>query len=99
MNRPRAPYVDVRIERPQTLEVLDGLWASGLMTIDFFPPASGPEIELTFGAFIPGETPKPADFEVFVKGMVEQAIRREGGRVLAVRSRDPDDPDPATGVS
>lgn len=95
--RPRAPYVDVRIERPRTLEVLDGLWASGLMTIDFFPDATGPEIELTFGAFDPS-APKPTAevFETFTKGMVEQAT---GQTVLAIRSRDPDDPDPATGVS
>lgn len=98
MTRPRAPYVDVRIERPQTFAVLDGLWASGLMTIDFFPPARGPEIELTFGSFAPDEM-STADFYLFVKGMVEQALRPGGQGVLAVRVRTPDDPDPATGVS
>lgn len=92
--RPRAPYVDVRIERPRSLSVLDGLMASGLATIDFCPPASGPEIELTFGVFAEGI---PADgFEAFVRGMVEQVT---GQSVLGLRTRNPEDPDPSTGVS
>lgn len=95
--RPGAPFIEVRIERPRTLEVLDGLWASGLVTIDFFPPASGPEIALWFGAFDPS-APKPTAevFETFVKGMVEQAT---GQTVLAITARSSADVDLATGVS
>jgi hypothetical protein len=91
--RPRAPYVDVRIETPRSLALLDGLTASGLATIDFHPHATGPEIELTFGVF--GGHPLEG-FEAFVKGMVEQVT---GQSVLAIATRNPDDPDPATGVS
>lgn len=94
--RPVAPFIEVRIERPRTLEVLDGLWASGLVTIDFFPPASGPEIALWFGAFAPGQIPTTEVFETFVKGMVEQAT---GQTVLAITARSSADVDLATGVS
>lgn len=95
MSRPRAPFIDVRIETPRSLAVLDGLAASGLASIDLHPDASGPEIELTFGR-LDGGGPEADTFEQFVVGMVERVT---GGPVLAIRLRNPDDPDPRTGVS
>lgn len=73
------PYTDVRIERPRSLALLDGL--PKLAAINLQPPASGPEIELTFatlGALDP-------DSEDRVRQQVEDATGRP---VLAIRQRD-----------
>jgi hypothetical protein len=95
--RPRAPFVDIRIEAPRSLALLDGLTVYGLTTINFHPPASGPEIELTFGTFTDGDKrPGWENFEEFIKGMVATVTAQT---VLQSRVRNPDDPDPTTGVS
>lgn len=74
-----GPYTDVRIERPRTLGLFDNL--PGLVAIDLQPPASGPEIELTFGT---AEGSEAAD-ERFICLRVEKLTGRE---VLASRRRD-----------
>jgi hypothetical protein len=45
-----GPYIDVRVERPHSWEWIGTL--PGLVSIDLDPPASGPEIELTFGTAV-----------------------------------------------
>ena len=76
MSSPKA--IDIRIETPRTWEWIPQL--PGLTSINLNPPASGPEIELTF---------EQADGvvldETFLKGRVEVAARSP---VLASRSRD-----------
>lgn len=80
--------IDIRIERPRSLDVIDGLLPHGLVAIDFNPPAAGPEIELTFAPPEPG--PDAETFETFIRGAVEKLT---GGSVLACRTR------PADGVT
>lgn len=74
------PYTDVRVETPD-ISVYDLAQMPGLMSIDLHPPASGPEIELTFGT---AEGAQPAD-EEFMRREVERATRRP---VLAIRQRE-----------
>lgn len=45
MSGPRS-LIDIRVERPGSWEWIDSL--RNLVEIDLMPPASGPEIELTF---------------------------------------------------
>ena len=73
-----APYTDVRIERPYDWRWIEAL--PGLVSIDFHPPASGPEIELVFGT---AEGAEPADLD-FIHAEVERVTGRP---VLASRRR------------
>lgn len=43
---PARHYIDVRVERPGAWDWIDTF--RNLVEIDFMPPASGPEVELTF---------------------------------------------------
>lgn len=75
------PYTDVRVEpfdRPTVYELR--MVMPGLISIDFHPPASGPEVELTFATAENAE----AVGEDFIKGAVE---RLTGRPVLAIRRR------------
>lgn len=79
-----APYTDVRIEVPD-ISLYDLRQAlPGVKNIDLYPPASGPEIELTFGT---AEGCAPAE-----QGYIRTEVERITGRpVLAIRRRG-DDP-------
>jgi hypothetical protein len=72
-----GPYVDVRIERPT-----DWSWINHfdrLASIDFHPPAAGPEVELIFAM---GET--DARQREGLKQRIEVASHKP---VLAIRER------------
>src|SRR4051794_11959806 len=73
-----APYTDIRIERRVSWQAIEAL--PGLVSIDLQPPASGPEIELTFGT---AEGADPAE-ESF---LCAEAERATGCSVLASRRR------------
>lgn len=73
------PYTDVRVERPH----MNWNWIDsmiGLVSIDLQPPASGPEIELTFGT---SEGARPVSEEL-IRTEVERLTHRP---VLAIRQR------------
>lgn len=76
-----APFWDVRIERG-TLDLGFAaiLAMPGLIGIDFYPPASGPEVELTFGT---AEGAEAADEHT----MRNEVARITGHPVLAIRQR------------
>jgi hypothetical protein len=73
-----APLTDIRIERPRDWHWVGSL--PGLMAIDLYPPASGPEIELTFGTMEGAE----AVSEQFLREEVERVTHSS---VLASRRR------------
>lgn len=74
-----SPYTDVRIETPD-ISVYDLRGLPGLMSINMYPPASGPEVELVFGT-AEGRGPVA---EHFIRSEVERITRRP---VLASRRR------------
>lgn len=76
------PWFDVRIERAGAQRFVRADPIPGLIRIDFDPPASGPEAELTFGTTIGGVDPVDEDF---LRAEVE---RISGFPVLAIRRRD-----------
>jgi Rieske Fe-S protein len=81
-----APYTDVRVEAPMvhTLADLKRIFPASLKSVDFHPPASGPEIELTFA------TPEGA--EPAAEDTVRDAVERHlGCEVLAIRQRQSED--------
>lgn len=71
-----APYTDIRIEAVRSLAMVESL--PGLVSIDLQPPASGPEIELTFGT---AKNAIPIEVE-FLEAEVERLV---GRTVLASR--------------
>jgi hypothetical protein len=72
--------MDVRIERRGARRFVIADPLPGLVRIDFDPPASGPEVELTFGT-APGADPADEDF-------LRREVERIGGYpVLAIRRR------------
>lgn len=81
MSRLGPPFTDVRITRPHDWRFLSAL--PGLAAVDLNPPASGPEVELTFGTSAGSE---PAD-EAFIVAEVERVARVT---VLAHRRRTSD---------
>jgi hypothetical protein len=72
-----GPYVDVRIERPTSWDWINDF--DRLASIDFHPPAAGPEVELIFAM---GNTdPHQRD------GLKQRVEMRTGRPVLAIRQR------------
>lgn len=71
-----APYTDIRIEAVRSLAMIESL--PGLVSIDLHPPASGPEIELTFGT---AKNAIPIEVE-FLEAEIERLV---GRTVLASR--------------
>jgi hypothetical protein len=74
-----GPFHDLRVERPTEWRWIEAL--PGLVSIDLQPPASGLEIELTFGTAWGSD---PVD-ETFLRKAVESHIGRP---VLAYRRRE-----------
>lgn len=73
-----APYTDVRIERPRFWTWIEGL--PGIIAIDMFPPASGPEIEVTFGTHERATSGADEDY-------IRAECERMGLNVLKTRQR------------
>lgn len=74
-----APYTDVRIPTPHNWHFIN--WMPAIKSINLHPPASGREIELTFGT-PEGTTPISEDS---LKAKVEEVV---GLPVLAIRQRE-----------
>ncbi len=81
------PYTDVRIEVPPMMTIYDLRSMPGLMSVNLWPPASGPEIELTFGTAM-GSDPVAEDH---LRNEVERITERP---VLAIRRRGAETADP-----
>jgi hypothetical protein len=75
-----APFTVVRVERPYSWAWIDAL--PGLVSVDLRPPASGPEIELTFGTS--PDADRPAEL-----GHIRLAVEEASGKsVLAIAHRE-----------
>jgi len=82
-----APYTDIRIDRLALPYVLN---LPGLYSIQLYPPASGPEIELTFATAHDCEPASQGDLE-------NEVVRVCGYEPLAVRRRAEPGPEVAEG--
>jgi hypothetical protein len=83
-------YIDIRIERPDSWEwIRELIQHQGLLEIDFQPPASGPEIELTFTVKTRGGE---GELEDIRKRLCRKVYGLTRCAILAARVRDWSDP-------
>lgn len=76
-------YIDIRVERPGAWDWIDEF--RNLLEIDLQPPASGPEVELTFTVSSRGGG---EELEEIKAGLCKAVQDHTGRNILASRVRD-----------